>query len=191
MKYTFLLLATAVCCLLSCKKETKSVYEACCGVEPLNDVVSITLATEINGVTFDTTFLSGIYIPNIFIPDNSGSNDLFIVFGGQGVEKIVSAVYTDEAGQQLFKKENFLPNDTGAAWDGKRSDGSFYKGLFHYDVNILFIDGKSKTYSGDACAVPCQPDGFPADHLPKCAFPNQNSGYGSWDPTIPGETGCF
>lgn len=194
MKYAFLLLATAACCFLSCKKDKKSIYEACCGAEPLNEHFTMILHYTVNGTTVDSTVNGYVFIPNVFIVDTSAiatSASYFTVFAGISSTKIISAVYTDADGNELFKAENFLPNDLDHSFRGTLPDGSIYKGLFHYKVDILFVDGQVRTYTGDACAVPCQADGFPSEHLPQCAFPDQNNGYGSWDPTRPGDTRCF
>lgn len=178
--------------LVSCK-DKKSNYEGCCGTEPTKDAFFVTISyTDIHGNLVDTMLKAGVYIPNIFIIDNSGENNILNVFGSESVNKVSSVIFTDENGVELFSRANVLPNDPAAGgWDGSRPDGTVYKGSFNYEVVVEFIDGQQKTYLGKACAYHCDDEGFPDDNLPNCAFPSQHDGNGGWDPALAKSDYCF
>ena len=186
--YAAALLLTNLAC-----KDKASVYENCCGTEPTKDTFFIMQSyTDVNGNLKDTTMKSGVYIPNIFIVDDSGENNWLNVFGSNTITQLKSVVFSDENGATLFSKQNVLPNDPASGgWNGLKSDGSFYKGSFNYVVVVEFIDGQQKTYEGKSCAYHCHEDGFPTGNLPNCAFPTQHDGNGGWDPSLVKSEYCF
>lgn len=193
MKYnSFFYAAVLLLTNLACK-DHPSVYENCCGTEPTTDAFFITVSyPDGNGNLIDSTFKTGVYIPNIFIIDDSGGYNWLNVFANETVTQVKSVIFSDESGNLLFNKQNVLPNDPAAGgWNGLKSDGSFYFGSFNYSVVVEFIDGQLKTYEGKSCAYQCNADGFPAGNLPKCAFPTQHNGNGGVDTSLAKSDNCF
>jgi hypothetical protein len=186
--YAAVLLLTNLAC-----KDHPSVYENCCGTEPTTDAFSITVPyTDVNGNLIDSTLKTGVYIPNVFIIDNSGDNNWLNVFSNETVTQVKSVIFSDESGNLLFSKQNVLPNDPAAGgWNGLKSDGSFYQGSFNYVAVVEFIDGQQKTYEGKSCAYHCNDDGFPTGNLPKYAFPSQHNGSGGLDTSLAKSDYCF
>lgn len=179
--------------ILSCKEKNRSVYESCCGAEPTEDHFTFPMKLyDANWNLVDSFMEASIYIPNIFIIDNSGDNNFLNVFSNNSVIEIQSILFTDENGELLFSRENVQPNDPAAGgWDGEKSDGTLYKGSFNYKVVVEFLNGQTKTYEGQACAYHCHEEGFPAGNLPNCCFPSQHDGNGGRDEQLPGSGYCF
>lgn len=193
MRNAFLLLSALLLFALSaCKDKNKAAYENCCGTEPNADSFLIhTQLWDDHGNLVDTNVQVHVYIPNIFIIDNSGENNFLNVFGNDLIAKVSSIVFTAEDGTLLFSKENVQPNDPAGGWDGLKPDGSFYKGSFNYQVTVEAISGDTKTYTGKACAFHCHDEGFPSENIPNCFFPSQHDGNGGVDPGLPGSGHCF
>lgn len=184
---TSLLLLT----LASCKDKNKSVYENCCGTEATVDSFRIAVPTlDQNGNIIDSTSAAQVYIPNIFINDNSGDNNLLMVFGGPSIERVTEFKITNEDGDLLFQQFDFLPNDPGFAWEGLKPNGTPYQGLCTYLAIVKFIDGQTRFYQGKACVYNCTDQGFPNENLPGCFFPSQHDGNGGRDPSLP-YNACF
>ena len=59
---------------------------------------------------------ANVTMPNAFTPNGDGNNDIFYV-RGQGFSVKSFSIY-NRLGQQIFTKENFLPNDPQYGWDG-------------------------------------------------------------------------
>lgn len=176
----------------ACKEDKHSIYESCCGTAPTADTFELSPAV----VYLNDTIKRGyVYVPNIFIPDPNNvnsSDNLFMAFGdNRTVSQIILMEFSDENGEKLFSSVNFLPNDAGKSWDGLRADGSLYFGKFNYHLEVEFVTGQTKTYTGSACAVECGANDFPQGVLPDCFFPGQNNGMGGPDAAIPQPVDCF
>lgn len=182
---------------VSCKDKEKSIYEGCCGTEATQDAILVHADTfDNNGNLVDTEFTAHFFIPNLFVPGTEfpdSWNTTFRFGFGPGIFDIVSAVYTDPNGGVLFQREHFIPDqdDLTDGWDGKKPDGSYHYGVFHYRIEVKFIDGQSKVYESNACSYHCGEDGFPLDNVPYCIFPSQNNGNGQPDQTQPWDSWCF
>ena len=133
-----------------------------------------------------------IYVPNILVYDDSGINDLFMVFSNFAVVEIVSFEGKDSKGNRLFLFQHFYPSDTRYGWNGLTSGGTRYEGSFDYTLVAKLYNGQVKTLEGSACAFPCGDKGFPKSQVDGCQFNSQNNGNGEFDPTQPGGApGCF
>lgn len=178
--------------LASCKEKNKSIYEGCCGTEPTTASFFISIKLpDAHGNLVDSTINANVFIPNLITNDNDGENDIFLVFSGPTINKVISMDCTDNDGGLLFHRENFQPNDQSNGWNTIKADGTFYQGSFNYEVKVEFIDGQIKTYIGKACAYNCSDEGFPIDKLPNCFIPSQHDGNGGLDPSLPFYTECF
>lgn len=83
----------------------------------------IVYAADANGCVGSDTVTVNVFcdganvtMPNAFTPNGDGRNDIFYVRGTGFTVKSFS-VY-NRLGQQVFTKENFLPNDQQYGWDG-------------------------------------------------------------------------
>ncbi len=110
---------------------------------------------DINGCTDEddiTIFISKdfpIFIPNIFSPDNDGSNDKFTIYSGPEVAKVSLLRVFDRWGTLQFENKNFQPNNPDDGWDGSFNGKPMNPAVFVYYTEILFKDGHTETFYGD------------------------------------------
>ena len=57
---------------------------------------------------------NGIYVPNVFSPNNDGNNDYFQVFGNLGPIVYFDVIVFDRWGEKVFESQ-----DPQFKWDGK------------------------------------------------------------------------
>jgi len=93
-----------------------------------------------------------IYIPNAFSPNGDGLNDEFEIYSGKGVREILSLQIFNRWGAEVYKLEKFRPDDEHA-WDGRMKSEGFNGGVFVYVVDVLFVDGVKRVFSGDVLLV--------------------------------------
>jgi len=117
--------------LISCKDKNKSIYEGCCGTEPITISFFMTVKLhDIHGNLVDSTIKANAYIPNLITNDNDGDNDVFMVFGGPyAISKIISMNCYYKDGMPLFHNENFQPNDASYGWDGLKQMALFIRAV--------------------------------------------------------------
>lgn len=94
-----------------------------------------------------------IFIPNIFTPNGDGNNDEFFIQGGQAVSNINYLRIFDRWGEQVFWRQNFLPNDPAFGWDGMFRGEMMNPQVFVYVAEIEFEDGGVILYKGDVTLV--------------------------------------
>ena len=96
-----------------------------------------------------------IYIPNAFSPwDEDGDNDIVYIFADNNqVRKIKSFQIYDRWGEQVFVKENFLPNDPAYGWNGRLRGKLLSPAVFVYYAEIELVDGSLLLYKGDITIV--------------------------------------
>ncbi len=124
-------------------------------VAPLQTTVyEIEVANE-NGC-IDTDFITirvekerNVYIPNVFSPNNDGTNDLFQIYAGQDVEKVNLFNVYDRWGNHVFTQKEIYPDDTEHGWDGTYNNKKMNPGVYIYYAEIEFIDGAVKVFKGD------------------------------------------
>lgn len=89
------------------------------------------------------------FIPNAFSPNGDGRNDRFIIFGGTGVEEILTFRVYNRWGELVHSAENFAPGDVNAGWDGRFRGQLLNPDVFVYFVEVRFSDGVVFPYKGD------------------------------------------
>ncbi len=130
---------------------------ACTDVEmnpPVTTTYHLTV-TDINGCTGSDEILirvrevRNVYFANVFTPNDDGYNDYFQAVTGIGVERILAFAIYDRWGNNIFLKENYVPDPAGTdGWDGTFSGRKMNPGVYVYYAKALFIDGKEIEYSG-------------------------------------------
>jgi large repetitive protein len=90
-----------------------------------------------------------IFIPNAFTPNGDGVNDIFMVFGHQGVARINKMMIFDRWGELVFAVENAPINYTGFGWDGTFRGKSMNPAVFIYYVELTYLDGVKEIKKGD------------------------------------------
>lgn len=90
-----------------------------------------------------------IYIPNSFSPNGDGTNDFFVVFGNPSVRKINSYRIFDRWGDLIYENYNLDPNTNMGYWDGNFKGNPMNPAVFVYVVEVEYINGAKKVFSGD------------------------------------------
>jgi gliding motility-associated-like protein len=94
-----------------------------------------------------------IYVPNVFMPNDDGSNNFFTVFSDDSLERIQRLSVFDRWGEWVFEKENFLPNDEPMGWDGNFRGRPVNPGVFVWMAKLKFKDGLELSISGNVTVV--------------------------------------
>lgn len=90
-----------------------------------------------------------VYIPNVFSPNGDGINDIFLIFAGKDVAQIRTFMILDRWGNEVFKQQNFQPNDPAYGWDGRKDGLMYTPAVFAFWAEIEFIDGRVEMFKGD------------------------------------------
>lgn len=90
-----------------------------------------------------------VYIPNAFSPNNDGPNDLFMIFAGDDVVQINHFMVFGRWGEELFRADEFAPNNPVYGWDGRFRGQKMNMGTYVYYAEIEFKDGEIEVFKGD------------------------------------------
>lgn len=93
------------------------------------------------------------YVPTAFSPNGDGVNDLFRIFSGPAVERILSFGVFDRWGGRVFWVENLAPDDALAAWDGRRNGQDPNIGVHVYLVEVRLITGEVVKRAGEVSLI--------------------------------------
>ena len=95
----------------------------------------------------------GIYIPNIFSPNDDGINDKFYIKAGKSVELVVLLRIYDRWGNIIYENTNFPPNDPAFGWDGKSNSLYVNPGVYVYMTELRYSNGESVLFAGDITLI--------------------------------------
>jgi len=118
-------------------------------VVELNIVDTVTQCRTSDEVYIEVQRDRKIYVPNAFSPNGDGDNDIFMVYGQQGVEQVLSFVVADRFGDIVHSKSNFPSEDPAFGWDGNFRGRAMNTGVFTYYAQVRFIDGAIEIFRGD------------------------------------------
>jgi gliding motility-associated-like protein len=104
----------------------------------VSDIIRIFVEQDIN-----------VYIPTVFSPNGDGSNDVLMIFAGQGVAEIESFQIFDRWGNQVFIQGPFQPNDPLYGWDGRLNGEEMNAAVFVYFAQVRLITGEVVILKGD------------------------------------------
>ena len=90
-----------------------------------------------------------VFVPTAFSPNGDGVNDFFTVFTDIAATEVSSLIVFDRWGNQVFEKENFLPNIPELGWDGIFRGQNVQPGVYVYSANIEFINGTIINFKGE------------------------------------------
>ena len=105
--------------------------------------------TATDQVRIFVDFRGGVFIPNVFSPNNDGFNDTFVIFGGPAVRRVVSAEIFDRWGNRVFHNSDFPPNDPLYGWNGDLIGVAKNSAVFVYHIEIEYINGERRFFKGD------------------------------------------
>ncbi|MEM1119275.1 MAG: gliding motility-associated C-terminal domain-containing protein [Bacteroidota bacterium] len=92
----------------------------------------------------------GIYVPNVFSPDNDGRNDKLTILGAEGpVKEVTNFKVFDRWGTLLYEANNFQINDEQYGWNGEYRGQAMENGVYVFYAVVAFIDGTETRVQGD------------------------------------------
>jgi len=94
-----------------------------------------------------------VFIPSAFSPNGDGTNDRFVIYGGTGVDEIVSFKVFDRWGELVHSADNFVPGSYADGWDGSFRGRPVNPAVFVYFIEVRFSDGVVFPYKGDVTIV--------------------------------------
>jgi gliding motility-associated-like protein len=115
----------------------------------------ITVLVEAQGcrdtLIIDTRSSCEVYLPTAFSPNDDGINDFFYPMTYHGVENLTIIRFSvfDRWGGMVFNQENFPPNSTRHAWDGRSGD----PGVYVWILSALLPNGEINHLSGEITLV--------------------------------------
>ncbi len=126
--------------------------------EMTNPITLSVIVTDENGCSSEDEIQilvkidRGVYIPNIFSPNDDQVNDLFLISSNALIEISEMSIY-DRWGNVVFEKFNFQPTDPSTVWDGTFDGKPANPGVFTYKVLLKFKDGKEEVKYGDVTLI--------------------------------------
>jgi gliding motility-associated-like protein len=90
-----------------------------------------------------------VYIPTAFSPNGDGVNDMFTIFGGQGVAIVNTLKIFDRWGNAVFESGPFPPNDPNYGWNGKYQGQPMNPAVFVFYTEVIYLDGRKEVIKGD------------------------------------------
>ncbi len=118
-----------------------------------DDTITYTLAyTSANNCTSNATItinvLKGalIYMPNVFSPNNDGSNDILFPLG-VGIKSIKWKVF-NRWGELVFATEDF-----NIGWDGTFKGVAQSPGVYVYTMQVTFLNKTARNYKGSVTLI--------------------------------------
>ncbi|MCO6485518.1 MAG: gliding motility-associated C-terminal domain-containing protein, partial [Saprospiraceae bacterium] len=94
-----------------------------------------------------------VYIPNAFSPNNDGTNDRFVIYGDEGVRRIIELRIYDRWGNFVFHGYDFPPNDPYYGWDGKFRGKPMDPAVLVYWTTVEMINGQKVILKGEVQIV--------------------------------------
>ena len=90
-----------------------------------------------------------VYIPNAFSPNGDGINDFFTLYTDIAAFEVTDLQIFDKWGNQVFEKNNFLPNVPEIGWDGNWKGKKMQPGSYVYSAFIEFRNGNKINFKGE------------------------------------------
>ena len=105
-----------------------------------------TIIPPIDTVITHPDYNSILFIPNIFSPNNDGSNDVLYV-RGENIKELIFSIY-NRWGEKVFETR-----DKENGWDGKYQNKNCEIGVYAYTANITFLNGATIFKKGNVTLV--------------------------------------
>lgn len=93
-----------------------------------------------------------IFVPDAFSPNGDGDNDLFLPMGLASTV-IASFRVFDRWGNLLFERTEHALNDPDAGWDGRYRGRDLPTGIYVYQLEVRFADGRTQRFGGDVMLI--------------------------------------
>ncbi|MCB0578114.1 MAG: gliding motility-associated C-terminal domain-containing protein, partial [Phaeodactylibacter sp.] len=93
------------------------------------------------------------FIPNAFSPNEDGRNDVFFVYAGPEIRRIVTLRILDRWGNMVYSREDFLPNNPDFGWDGLFRGKLVPAGAYAFVAELELITGQVIVENGALTVV--------------------------------------
>jgi len=120
--------------------------------------IACTVTNEFGCITSDTlrirTFCPGaeVFIPNAFSPDGDGRNDWLYV-QAKGIKLVKNFRVYSRWGELVYEKNNFLPNDPTAGWNGRIKGNLANPDIYVYVCEVICEKGTPQLYKGNVAIL--------------------------------------
>jgi gliding motility-associated-like protein len=95
---------------------------------------------------------SNAFIPNTFSPNGDGNNDVFYP-RGSGLFSIKTLRIFNRWGEIVYQKDNFLPNDASAGWDGTYKGTKLLPDVYVYTMELICDNSTTLVYKGNVALI--------------------------------------
>ena len=109
--------------------------------------------TDTDEVTIRVNIERPVHAPNIFSPNNDGSNEFFNLFAGPGASRIENLYIFDRWGNRIYRGQNIMLNEYNEGWDGTINGTPVNPGVFTWLAEVRFIDDEVFSYAGDITVI--------------------------------------
>jgi len=125
--------------------------------QPLDTILYILTATDSTGcqvsdsVWVNVELILEVMVPNIFTPNNDGTNDRFYLIG-KGIESYSLRIF-DRWGRLIYDKAGLPANDKTIGWDGTENGKKVPSDTYIYQAVADFVNGTRKVAKGEVILV--------------------------------------
>jgi len=114
-----------------------------------NTTVIATISNDAGCLASDTLSIEverneKLYVPNAFSPNDDGRNDLFRVFPGPGLQRVLRMEIYDRWGGLVYESDARAP-----VWDGKSAGEKVPSGVYAFRLQLEWLDGRRTEESGE------------------------------------------
>lgn len=95
---------------------------------------------------------ANVFIPNTFSPNGDGANDIFYP-RGSGLFSIKTLRIFSRWGEVVYEKNNFMPNDVSAGWNGTYKGQNLSPDVYVYMVDIVCDNSSILTLKGNVALI--------------------------------------
>lgn len=95
----------------------------------------------------------GVFVPNIFSPNEDGVNDRFLIYGKEVQGMVRNLRIYDRWGSLLYEGEEFALNDESAGWDGRYNGQLVSPSVYIYQASLSLTNGEEIRLKGDITLV--------------------------------------
>lgn len=128
-------------------------------IRPTEDINYLIAVTDENGcvgvdeVQIRITAEREVFFPNVFTPNDDEINDYFTAFGAAGAFEITSLRIYNRWGAVVFERKGFSVGDLNGRWDGIYRGKPAPIGVYIYQAEIVWPDGRIETKTGDLSLI--------------------------------------
>lgn len=93
-----------------------------------------------------------LFMPNTFTPNGDGMNDVFYP-RGRGIQLVRSLKIFNRWGEQVYRRDDFNPNEASAGWDGRYRGRELAPDVYVYIIDLVCDNNTIITMKGDVALV--------------------------------------